>query len=84
MTNDDNPGTQGHATGLEVFNSQHRQLLHSLSNKLLPIVVFSELALRQCEDDQVKQKLEKIHGAAGDARDILQEIKRIQSAGDQV
>lgn len=52
------------------------QLLHSLSNKLLPIVVFSELALRQCQDEKVKQQLEKIHGAAGDARDIILEMKR--------
>ncbi|MDR4494351.1 MAG: hypothetical protein AB7P17_07955 [Nitrospirales bacterium] len=52
------------------------QLLHSLANKLLPIVVFSELALRQCQDERVKQQLEKIYGAAGDARDIIQELKK--------
>ena len=52
------------------------QLLHSLSNKLLPIVVFSELALRHCQEEKVKQQLEKIHGAAGDARDIILEMKR--------
>jgi hypothetical protein len=52
------------------------QLLHSLSNKLLPIVVFSELALRQCQDEKVKQQLEKIHGAAGDAREIILELKK--------
>ena len=52
------------------------QLLHSLANKLLPIVVFSELALRQCQDEKVKKQLEKIHGAAGDARDIIQELKK--------
>ena len=46
-------------------------LLHSLSNKLLPIVVFSELALRRCEDTQLKPQLEKIHGAAEQARDLL-------------
>lgn len=52
------------------------QLLHSLANKLLPIVVFSELALRQCQDERIKQQLEKIHGAAGDARDIIMELKK--------
>jgi hypothetical protein len=53
-------------------------LLHSLSNKLLPIVVFSELALRGCEDTQLKPQLEKIHGAAEQARDLLVEIRTLQ------
>jgi hypothetical protein len=53
-------------------------LLHSLSNKLLPIVVFSELALRRCEDIQLKPQLEKIHGAAEQARDLLVEIRTLQ------
>jgi len=53
-------------------------LLHSLSNKLLPIVVFSELVLRRCEDAQLKPQLEKIHGAAQQARDLLVEIRTLQ------
>ena len=53
-------------------------LLHSLSNKLLPIVVFSELALRRCEDTQLKPQLEKIHGAAQQARDLLVQIRTLQ------
>lgn len=53
-------------------------LLHSLSNKLLPIVVFSELALRRCEDGQLKPQLEKIHVAAEQARDLLVEIRTLQ------
>ncbi len=53
-------------------------LLHSLSNKLLPIVVFSELALRGCEDTQLKPQLEKIHGAAQQARDLLVEIRNLR------
>lgn len=53
-------------------------LLHSLSNKLLPIVVFSELALRRCEDPQLKPQLEKIQGAAEQARDLLVEIRALQ------
>jgi hypothetical protein len=56
------------------------KLLHSLSNKLLPIVVFSQLALRRCEDDQLKRQLEKIHGAAEQARDILLEIRSLHAA----
>lgn len=54
-------------------------LLHSLSNKLLPIVVFSELALRRCEDAQLKPQLEKIHVAAEQARDLLVELRTLQS-----
>jgi len=53
-------------------------LLHSLSNKLLPIIVFSELALRRCDDTQLKPQLEKIHGAAEQARDLLVEIRTLQ------
>ncbi|HQU28994.1 MAG TPA: hypothetical protein PKZ24_07520 [Nitrospirales bacterium] len=59
---------------------QNGKLLHSLSNKLLPIVVFSQLALRRCEDEQLKRQLEKIHGAAEQARDILLEIRSLQAA----
>ncbi len=57
-------------------------LLHSLSNKLLPIVVFSELAIRRCEDIQLKPQLEKIHEAAQQARDLLVEIRNFQNRVD--
>lgn len=60
-------------------SSKNGKLLHSLSNKLLPIVVFSELALRRCEDEQLKKQLEKIRGAAEQARDILVEIRGLQA-----
>ena len=53
-------------------------LLHKLSNKLLPILVFSELALHRCDDTQLKPQLEKIHGAAEQARDLLIEIRALQ------
>jgi hypothetical protein len=56
--------------------------LHSLSNKLLPIVVFSELVLRRCEDTQLKPQLEKIHGAAQQARDLLVEIRTLQGKAE--
>jgi hypothetical protein len=56
-----------------------RALLHSLSNKLLPIVVFSELAIRRCDDTQLRPQLEKIHGAAEQARDLLVEIRNLQN-----
>ncbi len=58
-------------------SSQIGPLLHTLSNKLLPIVVFSELAIRRCEDMQLKPQLEKIHGAAEQARDLLVEIRSL-------
>lgn len=53
-------------------------LLHSLSNKMLPIVVFSELALLRCEEGPLKSQLKKIHGAAEQARDLLVEIRMLQ------
>ena len=59
--------------------SQMRALLHSLSNKLLPIVVFSELAIHRCEDTQLKPQLEKIHEAAEQARDLLVEIRNLHN-----
>ncbi len=59
-------------------SSKLGMLLHSLSNKLLPIVVFSELAIRGCEDTKLKPQLEKIHGAAQQARDLLVEIRNLQ------
>ena len=66
--------------GFSYDSQKNGKLLHSLSNKLLPIVVFSELALRRCEDEQLKQQLEKIHGAAEQARDILVEIRGLQGS----
>ena len=62
-----------------VDSAQIGPLLHSLSNKLLPIVVFSELVLRRCEDTQLRPQLEKIHGAAEQARDLLAEIRNLQA-----
>lgn len=67
-------------SGSPDHSAQNGKLLHSLSNKLLPIVVFSELALRRCEDDLLKRQLEKIHGAAEQARDILVEIRNLHAA----
>jgi hypothetical protein len=63
----------------EITSTCQSRLLHSLCNKLLPIVVFSELALRHCQDETVKRQLEKIHGAAGDARDLILEIKKLHA-----
>lgn len=77
----DQPAAPGNISspGLSSDPSRNSTLLHSLSNSLLPIVVFSELALRRCEDEQLKQQLKKIHGAAEKARDILVEIRGLHS-----
>lgn len=77
------PSAQSENASLSGSPSDHSKkglLLHSLSNKLLPIVVFSELALRRCEDEQLKRQLEKIHGAAEQARDLLVEIRSLQGS----
>ncbi|HNP60129.1 MAG TPA: hypothetical protein PKM72_04765 [Nitrospirales bacterium] len=77
MTQQSASTANAHLSVLPDNTVQNGKLLHSLSNKLLPIVVFSELALRRCEDDQLKRQLEKIHGAAEQARDILVEIRSL-------
>jgi hypothetical protein len=76
------PSAETENTSLSSLPSEFSKkslLLHALSNKLLPIVVFAELALRRCEDEQLKRQLEKIHGAAEQARDILVEIRSLQA-----
>ena len=78
MTSPDNSVSQVGNTPSKRDSSSIGPLLHTLSNKLLPIVVFSELALRRCEDSQLKPQLEKIHGAAEQARDLLVEIRTLQ------
>ena len=51
-------------------------LIHALSNKLVPITVFSELALRHCKDSQILKHLEKIHLAVEEARAIIAQVQR--------
>lgn len=51
-------------------------VFHALANKLLPITVFSELALRHCEDPRVMRELEKIHRAAEEARDLIVRVRQ--------
>ena len=50
-------------------------MLHSLSNKLLPIVVCSELALKRCNEDQVRTQLEKIQRSANEVRDLIAQMR---------
>ncbi len=82
MTHESGYSANASLSGLPEDSAHSGKLLHSLSNKLLPIVVFSELALRRCEDDQLKRQLEKIHGAAEQARDILVEIRSLHAASN--
>ncbi|MGB0908845.1 MAG: hypothetical protein ACPGYT_00660 [Nitrospirales bacterium] len=51
-------------------------MIHALANKLLPITVFSELALRHCNDPKVIREIEKIHRAAEEARELILEYRR--------
>jgi hypothetical protein len=78
MTSPHTVGSQTSVPGTTGDSSSIGTLLHKLSNKLLPIVVFSELALRRCEDTQLRPQLEKIHRAAEQARDLLVEIRTLQ------
>ena len=62
------------------------QMIHSLGNKLLPITVFSQLALRQCQDPVVLKHLQKVHQAAEDAHSLVVQIQRhdhIQKLSDR-
>lgn len=78
MTSPYSVGSQTPVSATNGDSSSIGTLLHKLSNKLLPILVFSELALRRCDDTQLKPQLEKIHGAAEQARDLLVEIRTLQ------
>lgn len=53
-----------------------RQQIHVLANKLLPITVFAQLALRHCQDPQVITHLEKINCSAEEARVIVSQIQQ--------
>ncbi len=51
------------------------RVVHALANKLLPITVFSELALQHCHDPVVMKDLEKIRKAAEEARKLMIQIR---------
>lgn len=57
-------------------------VLHTLSNKLLPIMAFSDLGSRRCDDPQFREYFEKIRQAAADSREFIiqlrQQIHQIQ------
>lgn len=55
---------------------QMPKVLHTLSNKLLPIVAFSDLGSRRCEDPQMRDYFDKIRQAASDSRELIVELRR--------
>ncbi|MCA9472032.1 MAG: hypothetical protein MRJ96_13085 [Nitrospirales bacterium] len=54
-----------------------KERMHVLANKLLPITVFSQLAVRHCQDPQILNHLRKIQMAAEEARVIVAEIQSL-------
>ena len=59
-------------------------MLHSLSNKLLPIVVCSELALKRCSEDQVRTQLEKIQRSANEVRDLITQMRQCSQREEKI
>lgn len=60
----------------EYWAAQMPNLLHALSNKLLPIVAFSDLGTRRCEDPELRKYFDKIRQAAGDSRELLLQLRQ--------
>ena len=72
------------------------KVLHTLSNKLLPIVAFSDLGSRCCEDPKLREYFEKIRLAAADSRELIIQLRqefqqsrdnssvKVQSSDDEV
>ena len=52
------------------------KVLHTLSNKLLPIVAFSDLGFRRCDDPKLREYFDKIRQAAADSRDLLIQLRQ--------
>ena len=52
------------------------KILHALANKLLPIVAFSDLGVRNAKDPMSLNYFEKIRHAAGDARELIVSVRR--------
>ncbi len=50
--------------------------LHALGNKLLPVLVFSDLGLRRCQDPQLQEYFEKIRRSADEAREMVDALRR--------
>ncbi len=57
-----------------------RPRMHMLANKLLPITVFAQLAVRQCTEPQILKHLEKIQHSAEEARLLVAELQHLVQA----
>ncbi len=66
---------------MEDSSKSMSRVVHALANKLLPITIFSELALRHCHDPKVINDLEKIHKAAEEARELIVQIRTDMQSG---
>ncbi len=51
-------------------------VLHTLSNKLLPIMAFSDLGSRRCDDPQLREYFDKIRQAAADTREFILQLRQ--------
>ncbi|GEM_PF-5250681 len=51
-------------------------VLHALANKLLPIMAFSDLGSRRCDDPQLREYFDKIRQAAVDSREFINQLRQ--------
>ena len=51
-------------------------VLHTLSNKLLPIMAFSDLGSRRCDDPKLCEYFDKIRQAAADSREFIIQLRQ--------
>ncbi len=66
-----------HRASLDICIPELKKKLHSLANKILPITVFTHLALQKCHDPSVSQHLQKIEGAASEAQELMSQIRQL-------
>lgn len=59
----------------EYWVTQMPNILHALSNKLLPIVAFSDLGARRCDDPELQKYFDKIRQAAEDSRELIIQLR---------
>ncbi|RMH36215.1 MAG: hypothetical protein D6690_07095 [Nitrospirae bacterium] len=52
------------------------QAAHRAANKIIPILMYSELALSHCTDPQIQKYLEYIRGSAEELRTLVVECKQ--------
>jgi len=67
-----NTGQDGARNGLM---GKTRRLAHDFSNIITTIMGMAQLALRQSQDERIRDKLELIERAAGDGRGIVEEFR---------